>query len=103
MTDMAKRLREILSGPEMVVAPFVFDAFQAKIAEAAGFQAVYMTGFGTAAARGYPDVGLLTMAEQGGLRPLWGTCPPSRCAPGYGDGEEIHRLGRQPGVRGQGS
>lgn len=63
MTDMAKRLREILSGPEMVVAPFVFDAFQAKIAEAAGFQAVYMTGFGTAAARGYPDVGLLTMAE----------------------------------------
>ena len=63
MTDMAKRLREMLNGPEMVVAPFVFDAFQAKIAEATGFQAVYMTGFGTAAARGYPDVGLLTMAE----------------------------------------
>lgn len=63
MAEMAKRLREMLRGPEMVVAPFVFDAFQAKIAEAAGFQAVYMTGFGTAAARGYPDVGLLTMAE----------------------------------------
>jgi 2-methylisocitrate lyase-like PEP mutase family enzyme len=47
----------------MVVAPFVFDAFQAKIAQAAGFSAVYMTGFGTAAARGFPDVGLLTMAE----------------------------------------
>jgi 2-methylisocitrate lyase-like PEP mutase family enzyme len=47
----------------MVVAPFIFDAFQAKIAQAAGFQAIYMTGFGTAAARGYPDVGLLTMAE----------------------------------------
>ena len=63
MTDMAKQLREMLSGSEMVVAPFIFDAFQAKIAEAAGFQVVYMTGFGTAAARGYPDVGLLTMAE----------------------------------------
>ncbi len=47
----------------MVVAPFVYDALQAKIAEAAGFEAVYMTGFGTAAARGYPDVGLLTMTE----------------------------------------
>jgi len=53
----------MLNGPEMVVAPFTFDAFQARIAQAAGFQAVYMTGFGTAAARGFPDVGLLTMAE----------------------------------------
>jgi 2-methylisocitrate lyase-like PEP mutase family enzyme len=53
----------MLNGPEMVVAPFVFDAFQARIAQAAGFQCVYMTGFGTAAARGFPDVGLLTMAE----------------------------------------
>jgi 2-methylisocitrate lyase-like PEP mutase family enzyme len=53
----------MLDGPDMVVAPFVFDAFQARIAQAAGFGAVYMTGFGTAAARGFPDVGLLTMAE----------------------------------------
>jgi 2-methylisocitrate lyase-like PEP mutase family enzyme len=36
---------------------------QAKIAEAAGFEAVYMTGFGTAASRGLPDIGLLTMTE----------------------------------------
>jgi len=53
----------MLNSPEMVVAPFVFDAFQARIAQAAGFEVVYMTGFGTAAARGFPDVGLLTMAE----------------------------------------
>ena len=63
MSEAAQRLRQMLSGPGMVVAPFVFDAFQARIAQAAGFQAVYMTGFGTAAARGFPDVGLLTMAE----------------------------------------
>lgn len=63
MSHTAHRLRQMLNGPEMVVAPFVFDAFQARIAQAAGFQAVYMTGFGTAAARGFPDVGLLTMAE----------------------------------------
>ena len=63
MSVAAQRLRQMLNGPGMVVAPFVFDAFQARIAQAAGFQAAYMTGFGTAAARGFPDVGLLTMAE----------------------------------------
>jgi 2,3-dimethylmalate lyase len=45
------------------VAPFVFDGLQAKIAASTGFDAVYMTGFGTAAARGLPDLGLLTMSE----------------------------------------
>src|SRR3990170_9071628 len=63
MSAMAARLRAMLRADGMVVAPFVFDALQAKTAEAAGFEAVYMTGFGTAASRGYPDVGLLTMAE----------------------------------------
>jgi len=63
MSQAAQRLRQMLNSPGMVVAPFVFDAFQARIAQAAGFEAVYMTGFGTAAARGFPDVGLLTMAE----------------------------------------
>src|SRR5262249_8546475 len=36
---------------------------QAKLAAQAGFEAVYMTGFGTSAARGFPDLGLLTMTE----------------------------------------
>jgi 2,3-dimethylmalate lyase len=57
------RLRELLRGERIVVAPFAFDAMQAKIIEQTGFPAVYMTGFGTAAARGYPDVGLITMSE----------------------------------------
>ncbi len=63
MYEQRSRLRELLAGPEMIVAPFVFDCLQAKLAAAAGFDAVYMTGFGTAAARGYPDLGLLTMTE----------------------------------------
>jgi len=61
--NAAKQLREKLNGTTMVVAPFVYDALQAKIAERVGFEAVYMTGFGTAAARGFPDLGLLTMSE----------------------------------------
>jgi len=61
--NAAKQLREQLNSSSMVVAPFVYDALQAKIAERVGFEAVYMTGFGTAAARGSPDLGLLTMSE----------------------------------------
>ena len=57
------RLRRMLEGDGMVVAPFCLNAFHAKIAETVGFDAVYMTGFGTAAERGYPDVGLLTQTE----------------------------------------
>src|ERR1700722_9105098 len=63
MIQTTARLREMLNGPEMVVAPFVYDGLQAKIAARTGFKAVYMTGFGTAAARGYPALGLLTMPE----------------------------------------
>jgi 2-methylisocitrate lyase-like PEP mutase family enzyme len=63
MMQTTARLRELLNGTEMLLAPFVYDGLQAKIAERSGFKAVYMTGFGTAAARGYPDLGLLTMTE----------------------------------------
>src|SRR3984885_8906310 len=63
MNEQRSRLRELLAGPEIIVAPFVFDCLQAKLAAAAGFDAVYMTGFGTSAARGYPDLGLLPVSE----------------------------------------
>ena len=45
------------------MAPFAYDALQARLVEAAGFAAVYLTGFGTAASHGLPDVGLLTPTE----------------------------------------
>jgi 2-methylisocitrate lyase-like PEP mutase family enzyme len=63
MNEPRSRLRNLLATPQMIVAPFVFDCLQAKLAAAAGFDCIYMTGFGTAAARGYPDLGLLTMSE----------------------------------------
>jgi 2-methylisocitrate lyase-like PEP mutase family enzyme len=57
-------LRELLKRDEPVLAPGAFDALSARIIEATGFPAVYMTGFGTAASLlGRPDVGLLGMSE----------------------------------------
>ena len=57
------KLRQLLASGQMVTAPFILNALHAKIAESVGFDAVYMTGSGTAAERGFPDVGLLTMTE----------------------------------------
>jgi carboxyvinyl-carboxyphosphonate phosphorylmutase len=58
------RLRQLLAGPNLLVAPGAYDALSARLIAQAGFPAVYMTGFGTAASMlGQPDVGLLTMSE----------------------------------------
>ncbi|GHH73375.1 isocitrate lyase family enzyme [Streptomyces sulfonofaciens] len=66
-TDGPRRLRELLAGRAPVVAPGAYDAMSALLVEQAGFPAVYMTGFGTAASLlGRPDVGLLTMIEMTG-------------------------------------
>src|ERR687884_1928178 len=60
----APTLRQLLDGPEPILAPGAYDALSARLIEAAGFRAVYMTGFGTAASLlGRPDVGLLGMSE----------------------------------------
>jgi 2-methylisocitrate lyase-like PEP mutase family enzyme len=58
------RLREMLAGSDPVLAPGAYDALSARLVEGAGFSAVYVTGFGTAASLlGRPDIGLLTMGE----------------------------------------
>ena len=56
-------LRQLLNSDTLTVAPFVMNGLHARIAESVGFNAVYMTGAGTSAERGFPDVGLLTMTE----------------------------------------
>jgi 2,3-dimethylmalate lyase len=58
------RLKQLLNDKKLLVAPGAYDALSAKIIEAAGFDAVYMTGYGTSASvLGEPDVGLLSFGE----------------------------------------
>ena len=60
----ATRLRALFKEPRCVVAPGVADALAARLVALEGFDAVYMTGFGTSITRlGMPDVGLLTVSE----------------------------------------
>src|ERR1051326_6550316 len=59
-----KTLRELLAEPEPILAPGAYDCLSARLIEQAGFDVVYMTGFGTSASRlGRPDIGLLSFGE----------------------------------------
>src|SRR5437867_11037623 len=58
------RLRDLLSGPRIIIAPGAYDGLSARLVEQAGFDVVYMTGSGAAnSLLGHPDLGLTTMTE----------------------------------------
>src|SRR5450631_3791462 len=62
--SVTARLRELLHGDGIVVAPGAYDALSARIIERVGFPAVYLTGAGiTGALLGMTDLGLITMTE----------------------------------------
>jgi 2-methylisocitrate lyase-like PEP mutase family enzyme len=57
-------LRQRLTRKPIVVAPGVYDAFTALIAEQAGFPTLYVSGAAIAYTRlGRPDIGLVSMSE----------------------------------------
>jgi 2-methylisocitrate lyase-like PEP mutase family enzyme len=59
-----KGLRALLARPGIVVAPGAYDAMSARLVEQAGFDAVYVGSYATAASRlGLPDAGLVGMRE----------------------------------------
>src|SRR2546430_175735 len=57
---LAARVR----GGEFIVAPGVYDLISARLADKAGFAALYMTGYGAVASYlGLPDAGLATYTD----------------------------------------
>ena len=57
-------LKSRLAQPEILVAPGVYDALTAAIAQDAGFEALYLSGAAVAYTRlGGPDIGLTTASE----------------------------------------
>lgn len=57
-------LREIISRPGILVLPGVFDCISARLAERAGFNVAFTSGFGISASiLGRPDFGFLTATE----------------------------------------
>ncbi len=57
-------LKQRLGKPEILVAPGIYDAFGAMMAERAGFEAFYVSGASIAYTRlGRPDIGLVSLEE----------------------------------------
>ena len=62
--NVRRRFQELIAESAPLLAPGVYDGLTARLAEQAGFGAVYMSGFGvTASLLGRPDVGLLSATE----------------------------------------
>ncbi|WP_326534013.1 isocitrate lyase/PEP mutase family protein [Pseudorhodoferax sp.] len=97
-------MRDLLAQPGLVVAPGAYDGIGARLAAQAGFQAVYMTGAGTAMARGFPDFGLLTqteMADNAGVMARSVAIPVIADADtGYGNELNVTRTVREYEARG---
>ena len=64
MTAKPTTLRSLLGAQPPLIVPFAYDAFSAKLIEAAGFPAAGISGSSVAAsAFGLPDVGLLSRED----------------------------------------
>jgi 2-methylisocitrate lyase-like PEP mutase family enzyme len=61
---MKHSLRERLAQPGLITAPGVYEMVSLRLADQFGFDALYMTGFGTVASYlGLPDAGLATYTD----------------------------------------
>src|ERR1700726_5216544 len=61
--ETRQALRRLITRPGYTMVPGAYDTLTARLVEAAGFAAVYLTGGGYSRANGYPDLGLLTLTE----------------------------------------
>ena len=58
-----QELRRLIDHRGYTMVPGAYDTLTARLVEAAGFAAVYLTGGGYSRASGYPDLGLLSLTE----------------------------------------
>jgi 2-methylisocitrate lyase-like PEP mutase family enzyme len=62
--SVRRTLKSLVGHKNGLVVPGAYDGVSARLVERAGFEAVYMTGFGTSASRlGLPDLGYAGLAE----------------------------------------
>jgi len=62
--NIESTLKNRLQGSDIVVAPGVYDALSASLAEQAGFDTVYLSGASLAYTKlGRPDIGLMSLTE----------------------------------------
>ena len=57
------KLRRLIEGDDVIVAPGCYDGLSARLVEGTGFPAVYVSGGAMARSTGIPDMGLLSPSE----------------------------------------
>lgn len=106
--NRGQRLRELIAAPEILVMPGVFDGFSARLTQASGFAAGFLTGAGISeASLGWADRGVMGMEENLRVcRALVACCELPLIADadtGYGNAVNVHftvRNFEQAGVSG---
>ncbi len=65
--NLRQRLMARQEAKDLIVAPGVYDMISLRLADRLGFEALYMTGYGTVASHlGLPDAGLATYSDMVG-------------------------------------
>jgi methylisocitrate lyase len=91
LASAGKRLRAAWQ-KEALQVPGVFNALVARMAEQAGFRAIYLSGGALSAASGVPDIGLLTLPEfvEAARSTVQATSVPLICDADTGFGETVN-------------
>lgn len=100
MRPSTRTLRDLLDRDEIVLVPGVGNPLEARLVEQAGFEAVYMSGYATAAAvHGHPDIGMVAAAEMvanaEAIRLATGLPVIADCDTGYGDVPNVRDIVRR--------
>jgi 2-methylisocitrate lyase-like PEP mutase family enzyme len=62
--NKARQLRSLIEAPEILVMPGIFDGFSARLSEASGFAAGFLTGSGISeSSLGWADQGIMGLEE----------------------------------------
>jgi isocitrate lyase len=96
----AREFRDRLDEREFVFAPGIYHALDARLAEMAGLDAVYMSGYSTVLGQfGFPDLEMVTMTEmvENAKRMVEATTLPviADCDTGYGGVHNVRRAVRE--------
>ncbi|QWC18094.1 isocitrate lyase [Halorubrum sp. 2020YC2] len=95
-----RRLRELFEEQDYTFAPGIYHALDARLAEMAGLDAAYMSGYSTVLGQfGFPDLEMVTMSEmvENAKRMVEATNLPviADCDTGYGGVHNVRRAVRE--------
>jgi 2-methylisocitrate lyase-like PEP mutase family enzyme len=95
MPSLAKRLRALIGGPDILVTPGVYDGFSTRLVESLGFKAAAITGAGLSEARlGWADVGIMgfeqNLRSSEALAACCGMPLTADADTGYGNAINVH-------------